>query len=294
MLELTVLGSAASIPTKDRGLSSYAIYSEGQILLFDFGEGTQRQLLNFNLSYGKINAIFISHLHLDHFLGLFGFLQTLALSNIKKKISLFAPIGLAKFLSLFKIKDTVNFYPLQKTKNPIFSTKNLDVFSKKVNTHNVESYIFLVKEKDKICFYEKKAKSLGINGPLFSEIEKKGKIKINKKFIYLKDISYLKKGKSILYCGDGSPPINLEKTFLNPDLLIHECTFDNSLESLAKERFHSTPKQAASFARKIKAKKLLLTHVSARYSKDPSVLLSQAKKIFKNSLLAYDGLKLII
>ncbi|MCX8162950.1 MAG: ribonuclease Z [Candidatus Micrarchaeota archaeon] len=296
MLSLTVLGSAASVPTLDRSLPSYAVGYEGKIFLLDCGEGTQRQLLKFSLSYSKISAIFISHLHLDHFLGLFGLFQTIRLTGLQSKIVVFGPKGLKKFFELFNVdKELVEVVELEKQKNPIFCYKSLEIFYYPISNHGVLSYAFLIKEKDKICFYEKKAKKLGLKGYLFNQIQKKGSLIINKKKVYLKDVSYIKKGKSILYLGDGLSDSALAKKLKDAkevDLLIHDCTFDNNLIDLAKERFHSTPALAANFAKKLKAKTLLLTHISARYSKDPSILLTQAKKSFKNSILASDGLKI--
>ncbi|MEM4137314.1 MAG: ribonuclease Z [Candidatus Anstonellaceae archaeon] len=294
MITLTVLGSGASIPTSQRSLSSYALSYEGKLFLFDCGEGTQRQLMNFSLSYAKINAIFISHLHLDHFLGLFGLLQTIKLSGLNNKVLVFAPKEMKKFFDLFEVDPNIaQLVELNNKKNPIHTFKNLEFYAYPSKFHgNIDSYIFFAKEKDKICFYEKKAKEMGLRGHLFREIQKKGSIIINKKRIYLKDVSYIKKGKSILYLGDGRYSTSLASKFKGVDLIIHDCTFDDSLEDLAKERFHSTASMAANFAKKAQAKKLLLTHISARYSKDPSILLNQAKKIFGESILAADGLKI--
>jgi len=296
MLEFIVLGSSASLPTKERALPSYAIRSEGDLFLLDCGEGTQRQLLNLNLSFGKIKAIFISHLHLDHFLGLFGLAHSLRLLGLNKKIIVFGPKGLDLFFKIFNCQDIYDFKVLDKWKSnkPFFSTKNCEFFYTKASHGQIDAFAFLIKEKDKICFYEQKAKKLGLKGTLFSKIQKEKKLKINSKTIYLKDVSYIKKGKSIAYSGDTIRDRKLIEFFKNVDLLVHDCTFDDSLANLAKEKHHSTVLDAAMVAKKAKAKALLLTHISARYSKDPSVLLNKAKKIFENSTIAYDGLRIIL
>jgi ribonuclease Z len=297
MLQVIVLGSAASMPTKDRGLPAFAILNEGDLFLFDCGEGTQRQLIQFGLNYSKLKAVFITHLHLDHILGLFGLCQTLRLSGFTKKIDVFAPKALGSLFKIFGVEEIVNFYPLSNKNNPkkpIFSTKSIEVFCKKVPSCPIETYCFLLKEKNKICFYEQKAKAAGLKGHLFSEIQKKGKLKINNKTIYLKDISYIKKGKSVGYCTDiylsKKVELSILGFFKEADLLILDSTFSHDLENLAKERFHSTAYLAAKFAAKAKVKSLLLTHISARYSKDPSILLKEAKNQFSFSELAYDGL----
>lgn len=314
-MQITVLGSSGSIPTKERNLPSIALKHNGEIFLFDCGEGTQRQLMKFGISYAKITAIFLSHLHLDHCLGVFGILETLNLINRKKPVKIFGPPGTKKLFSKYflaeitEINKKKNKTECKKTtainKTTITKTANTTILEGKdyfVSTfclkHNIPvclGYIF--KEKDKIKFHEKKAKHLGIKGPLFSEIQKKGKLKISKKtkekIVKLKDISYIKPGRKIVYVSDTLPLKTTITASKNADLLIHDSTYLSALEKEAKENFHSTIEQAAQIAKKADVKKLLLFHISQRH-KDCKEIEKEAQKVFKNSICAKDGLKITV
>ncbi|MFH1306751.1 MAG: ribonuclease Z [Candidatus Micrarchaeota archaeon] len=297
MLNITILGSSGSAPTKERNLPSIAVQINGDVLLLDCGEGTQRQMMKHGVSYAKVKAIFISHLHLDHFLGIFGLGETLRLSGRTTPIQIFGPPGTARVLYSFGHRDLFNIHEISKKNcsktKPIFSLHNHEVFCFLVSHgKRMNAFGFAIKEKDKYRFYEEKAKYFGIHGPLFSKIQKEGKLKINKKTIKLKDVTYLQKGKKITYSGDTMYSKTITNAAKNSDLLIHDCTLDDEKHLLAKEKYHSTPSDGAKCAKKANAKKLLLFHLSGRYSKDSKILLEQAKKIFKNTEVAYDGMKL--
>ena len=298
MMDITILGSAASAPTGRRNLPSTAVRINGQILLLDCGEGTQRQMMQYGLSYAKVRAIFVTHLHLDHFLGIFGLGETLRLSGAVEKIHIFGPAGLKKFLYSFGRREIFGITEISKKdcseKKPIFTVNNHDVFCFSVKHTTTDAFGYKIVERDKIRFHEKKAKSLGLKGPMFAEIQKSGKIKIGKKTIRLKDVSYLQKGKAICYSGD---TIYCKETITaskNCDLLIHEATFDESRRDLANEKFHSTAADAAKIAKAANVKKLLLTHIGGKYSKDEKPLLDEAKAIFKNTAVAKDGMQLAL
>jgi ribonuclease Z len=285
MFEIIFLGTSSATPTVERGLPSIAIRKEGKIILFDCGEGTQRQMMKFGVSYMKVDAIFISHLHLDHFLGLFGLIETMALHKREKPLEVFVPEGFKffnkkPFLKITHIKDKDVFE---------FGNFSVSVFK---NNHAQPSFAFLIKENDKIKFFEKKAKSLGIKGPLFSQILKEGELLIGKKKIKLKDVTYVQPGKKIVYSGDTAFLDEMIKIAKDADLLIHEATFCSDREEEAKNTLHSSAKQVAQLAKKAKVKKLVLTHLSGRYS-DPELFLSDAKQ-FKNTIVAKDGLKFVL
>ncbi|MFA5750494.1 MAG: MBL fold metallo-hydrolase, partial [Candidatus Shapirobacteria bacterium] len=160
--------------------------------------------------------------------------------------------------------------------------------------HNIPLCLgYLFKEKSKIKFYEEKAKKVGLKGQQFTEIQNKGKLKIDNKVIKLSDISYTKEGKKIVFVADTLPIDTAIKYSKDADLLIHEATYLSSLEKEAKENFHSTAKQAAEIAKKANVKKLLLFHISQRH-KNPQELEKEAKKVFKNTICSKDGLVLEI
>ncbi|MBS3067554.1 ribonuclease Z [Candidatus Micrarchaeota archaeon] len=287
-LQITFLGTSGGVPTPKRGMPSIAIKWNGEIYLFDCGEGTQRAMMQSKVGYGSINSIFISHLHLDHFLGVFGLIETLhLLQPSPKPISIYAPeyfelINKYKFITLDKIKPRGGLL----LQGNDFS---ISAFTVK---HTKNSYGFIFKENDRRKFDEEKAHALGLQGRMFSEIQKKGSLVINGKKILLDDVSWIKPGRKIVYSGDCAPSENLIKVAKDADLLIHESTFANDKEDEAKERMHTTSKQAAMIAKQSNVKKLVLTHISPRYSEEESIknLLGDAKSVFNNTIVANDGL----
>ncbi|MBU1930576.1 MBL fold metallo-hydrolase, partial [Candidatus Micrarchaeota archaeon] len=238
-------------------MPSIAIKYESELILWDCGEGTQRQLMKYKVGYGSIDHIMISHPHLDHYLGLFGLLETLRLSSpAPRPVNLFVP----KQLDLQDYK----FAKLSKLKNGlIYRGKNFTISAFPVK-HTKNSFGLVFQEDDKIKFHEEKAHSLGVHGKLFKEIQKKGKIKTDKGEIKLQDITWKNPGKKIVYSGDCSFDDNVLEAARGADILIHEATFDSSKKQEATERSHSTAEDAAMVAKKAKVKQLILTHISPR------------------------------
>jgi len=284
MIEVTMLGTASAVPTLHRGLSSIALRRDGDVFLFDCGEGTQRQMMRFGVSYMKIRAIFISHLHLDHFLGAFGLIETMRLNGRKEKLSIYGPVGSR---AVFGKKDFLEVMEIDEKFSIDFGEFSISAFA---NAHSHSSFGFALQEKEKRRFYEQKAKSLGISGQMFTQIMQKGELAVGGKKIRLKDVTYAQQGRKITYSGDTPPCAAVAKAAKGADLLIHEATFADDRLVEAKKARHSTASQAAKMAKKAGAKKLLLTHLSGRYL-DTSGLLSEAKKIFESTQVAEDGMK---
>lgn len=284
MLRITFLGTSGAAPTVDRGMPAISIKYESELMLWDCGEGTQRQLMKYKVGYGSIDHIFISHPHLDHYLGLFGLLETLKLSSPSPRpLNIFVP----KSLDL----EGYKFVKLSKLRNgPIYLGKNFTVSAFPVK-HVRNSFGFIFQENDRLKFHEEKAHSLGLQGKLFKEIQKKGKVKTEKGEIKLEDVSWKNPGKKIVYSGDCLPDDNLIEAARDADVLIHEATFDSSKKEDAIERMHSTVVDAATIAKKAKVKQLVLTHISPRYS-NSTILLEQAKEIFQQTKIAEDGMYL--
>jgi len=285
MFELTVLGTSSAMPTPERSLSCIAMRKDGNIFLFDCGEGSQRQMMRFSVSYMKVRAIFISHLHLDHFLGVFGLLETLRLNGRREKLTIYAPRGAE---GVFGKKEFLEVKEIDETWSEDFGTFSVSTFATK---HAGTSFGFAIEEKEKVRFHEEKAKGLGLKGPMFTEIQKKGKLTVAGKIIKLKDVTYTSPGKKIVYSGDSAPCATLARAAKGADLLIHESTFGSDKIAEAKETSHSTAEDAATCAKKAGAKKLLLTHFSGRYA-DTAQLVSEARKIFPSVEAAKDGMKL--
>jgi ribonuclease Z len=289
MFEITFLGTSASIPSRERNLSSIAVKREGDLLLFDCAEGTQRQMMKFGLSIMKIKAIFISHLHLDHVLGLPGLLETMKLSGRtpEQKLLIFGPNGTESFMREFPF---VQFMQLRDG----FEYKFQDfTFKAMQNPHATESYAFLLQENARRKFNEAKAKGLGLRGPMFTQIQKLGELEISGKKVKLSQVSREVKGKKICYSGDCPYFEPLAQFASKADLLVHESTFDEKMEAEARERKHSTCTDAARMAAAAKARKLVLTHISSRYA-DAKLLAEQARAIFPKVKIAKDGMKIKI
>jgi ribonuclease Z len=263
-------------------MPSIAIKYENELLLWDCGEGTQRQLMKYKVGYGSISNIMVSHPHLDHYLGLFGLLETLKLSSPSPKpINLFVP----KPVEL----QEYGFAKVSKVRSGMLYRGNNFTISAFPVKHVRNSFGFVFQEDDKIKFYEEKAHSLGLKGKLFKEIQKKGKVRTEKGEIKLEDVTWTNRGRKIVYSGDCCYDDNTVEAARDADILVHEATFDSSMKEDAHERFHSTAEDAAVLAKKAKVKQLILTHISPRYS-DTNILLEQAKAIFENTRIAEDGL----
>lgn len=288
MFEITFLGTSCAVPTVQRNLSSIAVRREGDVFLLDCGEGTQRQMMRFGVSYMKVKAIFITHLHLDHFLGAFGLIETMALNGRAEKLTIYGPIG-AK-ATFGRTKEFVEIVEIDGKISADFGGFIASSFKVK---HSRDSFGFAFEEKERLRFHEEKAKSLGIKGPMFTKIMKEGKLKIGKKTIKLSDVTYAQPGKKIAYTGDTAPCAETTKAAKGADLLIHEATFAEEKKGEAAEANHSTAQQAAEIAKKAGAKKLALTHISGRY-KDTKILLGEAKSVFESVVVAEDGMALVV
>ncbi len=282
MLRITFLGTSGSTPTTERGMPALAVKYGRELMLWDCGEGTQRQLMRYKVGYGSINTIFVTHPHLDHFLGVYGLLETLRLSSPSPKpLHLFLPKGVeAREYDFLKISN------IRKGKLHTGDGFTVSAFPVK---HCRASYGLVFQEDDKIKFHEKKAHGLGLKGRMFREIQKKGRVKTDKGEVRLEDISWVKPGRKVVYSGDSAPDSNIIEEAKGADLLIHEGTFDAALKEEAEERLHCTVEDAADIAKKAGAKRLIITHISPRYS-DVGPLLAQARKIFPKTEMACDGM----
>ncbi|MEM0147661.1 MAG: ribonuclease Z [Candidatus Micrarchaeaceae archaeon] len=299
MTRVTFLGTSGSIPTKDRSLSTVAIEYNKDLLLFDCGEGAQRQMMIYGVNLYKISSIFLSHMHADHVIGIVGLVRTLEISGRKKSLNVFVPAGQEEELKkLLGNGDMPSSYKLAIKgirAGKIFSDDNYSVEAIKLN-HSIKVYGFVFKENERVRFIKDKCARLGIKGKMFSELQKAGSISLNGASIALKDVTYRQKGIKLAYLPDTRPLSKNSKgmeSISGADILIHESTYSNSLRKLAIERKHSTSIEAANVAKLAGAKKLILFHMSARY-RDASLLENEAREIFPDTVAAYDGMKLNI
>ena len=297
-LQVIFLGTGGSIPTPQRGLSAIAIKRKDELLMFDCGEGTQRQMIQVGVGFHRKTKIFITHMHGDHVLGLAGLLQTMSLLDRTKKLEIYGPQGIKAFVEA--INQTVRFtltFSVEVSEveaGLVCEEKEYEVHAVQPN-HITPALAYALAEKPRPGrFRIEKAKELGVpEGPLWSKLQGGSSVKLpNGKIVKPEMVlGSPRPGRKFVYTGDASPSENLVKLAEGADLLIHEATFDDELLERACEDGHSTPSQAAKTAKEAGVKRLVLTHISARY-KDAKILLEQATKIFSNTDLAEDFLKL--
>ena len=293
---LNVLGTASAKPTSSRNPSAQVLDVRGRLFLVDCGEGAQRQFCRQRLSFDRIDAIFISHIHGDHVFGLPGLLSTIGLATSRKSIKVFGPQALGAILKFYlsyygdQIGIRVDFIPV-KTKGPqvIFENKFLTVEAFPLN-HRIETYGYLFREKTPQLNVRKDA--IGRCGLGIAEIcsLKNGEDVVREnEIIRSEEVTYLPyPPRSYAYCSDTAPFPSLAEWVRGVDILYTEATYMADLEKEAAARFHSTTLQAARLALEAGAKKLVVAHYSSRY-RDTAPLLSEIRSVFPNAEAANDG-----
>ena len=300
-LHVIFLGTAAGVPTPKRSLPAILIQREGEQLMFDCGEGAQRQMLIARGSFNRKMKVFVTHMHGDHVMGLPGLLQTMALMNRDRKLDIYGPPGIKDFLE--GIRKTVQFvltFPVeihQIEKASVVCDEEEYSVHAVPSKHVIPSFAYAYVERPRPGkFFPEKAKTLGVQkGPLWSKLQDGQKVKLpNGHVVKPEDVmGPPRQGRKIVYTGDTRPFRLLRKFAAGADLLIHDSTLSEELAERAKEYGHSTPDEAAKSAKTAKVKKLILTHISQRYE-DTSIWLKQAKKIFKNTMVAEDFMQIEI
>lgn len=290
-IRLTFLGTADSIPDKNRNHTSIFLQYQNEGILIDCGEGTQRQFKKVHLNPGKISRILITHWHGDHVLGIPGILQTLSLNNYNKELKIYGPNKTKLFMNnlLKTFIFSQNFKIKVEEVNGKFLEENDFYIQSENMIHGIpcNAYSFIL--KGKIRINKEKLKSLNIPEGKYLKNLKEGKdIQFNGKKYKAKDLTYKEKEIKISFILDTEFNKKIIQFVKNSDLLICEATFKSEMENKAKEHKHLTSKQAGEIAKKSKSKKLILTHISQRYSKNLEEVLNETKKIFSNTILAKD------
>lgn len=298
-MKLVFLGTSAAQPTENRGLSCVCLEREGEILMFDAGEGAQVSFLRSGLGWNKKMKIFVTHMHGDHCIGILGLLQTMTLQHRTEGVEIFGPEGIESFIGEnIKILNFGLSFPViinHVSEGKILDTEKYSIFATSAN-HSIVAYSYLFKEKDKPGkFYPDKAKELGIpEGSLWNQLQKGIPIKLGDKNILPSQVMGQKRpGVKIGISGDTTPTKKLEEFFNRCDYLIFDSTFLNELKEKANETSHSTARDAAQLALNANVSNLILTHFSARY-KDESVLQEEAKQIHSSVIAAHDLLEIEI
>ncbi|MBR6660564.1 MAG: ribonuclease Z [Bacteroidales bacterium] len=294
---LTTLGSASALPTCDRYPSAHVINIRGRLFLIDCGEGCQIQLRRAGISFLKIEAIFVTHLHGDHIFGIYGLLSTMALMGRSASLTIYAPFMFSSILKHFNemfadgVKFEIKHIVLSgKSKNLIYSTRNFEIYSFGLN-HRIDTFGFLFKEKepqrnihkwlierDKLTLREIALLKNGEN-----VIRENGEVLENEYYTYLPFTP-----RSYAHCSDTAPFEGEADLVKGVSLLYHEATFMDDLASMAKATCHSTTYQAAKVARDANVGKLIVGHYSSRYS-DLDKIIKEVREIFPNSELSKEG-----
>lgn len=290
-IKIVFLGTGSAVPTVRRNHPSIYLEYKGEGILFDCGEGTQRQIRKAKINPCKISKIFITHWHGDHVLGLPGLIQTLILNGYSKTLELYGPEGTYRMMDayqqLFIKKGNAFSINVNEITQKKLEFDNFYIMSEKME-HDCPclAYSFNVPEKTRID--KKKLEKLKLpNSPLISELLKGKTITLNGKKVDGKKIIYKEQKKKITYITDTSLIKDLSEFAKDSDVIISESTYSGEEEELAKKHKHLTSTQIAQVAKKSNSKKLILFHLSQRYE-NPKQILDESKKIFKETVIAED------
>lgn len=293
-MRVTFLGTAAGLPTAERGLPSVMVEVEGEYILFDCGEGTQRQMAKAGFSLGRKMRVFISHLHGDHIFGLPGMIQTMNLLNRVHPLEVYGPPGLCEFIQSTTIstmsEPTFQLNVNEVSQGEVFTGKQYRVEGVWAEHSKPNIAYRLTVGASRGTFMPKKARKLGIpEGPLWSRLKGGERVELEDgRFVEPADVlAEPTRGKVIVYSGDTRPSESLAALAKGADILIHEATLSDELLGAAERDGHSTAGGVAKMAADAGVGRLILTHISARY-RDPGVLLAEAKMHFARVEVAQD------
>jgi ribonuclease Z len=294
-MRVTFLGTGGGVPTSKRNLLSIAVRRENELLLFDVGEGTQRQMIFAKVGCRRNMKVFITHMHGDHILGLPGLIQTMSMLNRGTSLDVYGPHGIVEFVDFivnsFHFNLTFQINTHEVGEGTIYEDKDYSICAT-WGDHVIPNLAYALVEKKRMGrFYLEKALKLGVpKGPLWSRLQHGENVQLpDGRVIKSSEVTGPKRaGRKIVYSGDTKFSENIIKLAQGADLLIHEATLDDDYVERASEEGHSTSSQAAMIAKKAGVKKLLLIHISARYIDDVSIMVEQARKIFPETYVAED------
>ena len=294
MINITFLGTSAMLPTKDRNHPAIYLDYKGKGILFDCGEGTQRQLRTAGISPAKIHVICISHWHGDHSFGLIGVLQTMSISNVTHQVTIIGPKNTVKNLEKL---DEIFYSDLNYELN-IIETSNdsikFDGFSIEsiMLEHNVPTLGFAFLEDDSRKMNTKRLKAEGIeDGPWLGLLQQGKEAKYKERILNPEEYTKLVKGIKVSYVSDTLYCDNAVRIARDADLVISESTLMQKHEEKSVQYTHLTAEKAAMIASNANAKELIITHFSQRYT-NPEDILDEAKAVFPNTRAAYDFMKI--
>jgi len=290
-IKITFLGTGGMIPDEKRNHPAFLLTSQTENILVDCGEGTQIQFRRAKLNPCKITRILITHWHGDHTFGLPGLLRTLATSGYNKKLYIYGPRGFRRHMDeMFRAFGEINEFEIQvkEVSGKFFENDDFYLTAESmVHVQPCNAYSFVLKGRTRID--KSKLKRYKIKPGKHLQRLKQGKsISYQGKRYKAKDLTFTEDGKKVSFVLDTLMNNKIAGFVKNSDVLVCESTFSGELGDKAKEYKHLTSKQAGEIAKKSKAKELYLVHLSQRYSRNNKKILSEAKKIFKNSFVPKD------
>ena len=295
-LTVTFLGTGAACPSVERNVSGLALSREGETLLLDCGEGTQRQMMRYGVGF-SFREIFFTHYHADHMLGLTGLLRTMGLQDRTAPVTLYGPKGAAKILGaalalgVERSRFPVDIVEVQAGDRLARAEYDMVTFE---TDHRVDTIGWAMVEHERLGRFDpERARALGIpEGPLWGKIHKGQSVTLEdgREVAPAELVGPTRAGRTVVYTGDTRPCLSVITASHRADLLIHEATFGTDEQERAGETGHSTAAQAARVAEQAGVRKLVLTHISPRYTRDAPELLAEARAVFPDVTIAKDGM----
>jgi len=301
MFRVTFLGTGGSIPQTTRAPSSVAVKREGDLHLFDCGEGTQRQMMKYGTGF-DVDGIYISHIHGDHLLGVPGLTQTWTFQGREEPVRVFCPEGIVDHLRdcvhLGGHRPAYGVEVLGLTDGDTVEHEDYCIRAFETEHGRVESLGYaLVEDERRGRFDRERAEDLGVSpGPLFSELHEGNVVELKDGTVVRPEevVGEARPGRKFVYTGDTRPTERTVEETEDASLLVHDGMFTEELSDRAVKTNHSTAREAASLAEKANPEVLALSHVSSRYSDDPGPLEDEATEFFGNCFVAEDGDEVII
>jgi ribonuclease Z len=296
MLTATFLGTGAATPTVDRNVAGLAVQREGETILFDCGEGNQRQMMRYGVGF-SFGEIFFTHYHADHILGVTGLLRTMGLMDRTAPVTLYGPRGAQRVLgAAISLGIERNRFPVEINEvrpGDRLRREQYDIVVFETE-HRPDTVGFALAEHTRLGrFNPERARELGVpEGPLWGRLHKGETIVLEDgRSVSPGDlVGSPRRGRTLVYSGDTRPSLTVVEASRGADLLIHEATFGSDELERAKETGHSTAAEAARVAVEAGVRRLVLTHISPRYTREAPELLAEAKAIFPETVVARDGL----
>ena len=298
-LSIRLLGTSASRPTVERNVASVAIVREGETLLFDCGEGTQRQMMRYGISF-SLEDVFFTHFHADHIIGVIGLMRTMSLQGRVDALRLWGPRGAIRMLKraedfgMDRLSFALEIVELEPGDR--IARKEYAILPYAVDHRGARALGYaIVEDERKGRFNPDLARELGIpEGPLWGAIHRGRAVTLDDGRVIepVALVGVPRAGRKVVLTGDTRPCDATREMARDADVLVHEATFGDEEAARAVETGHSTAREAAMIARDANVGTLLLTHFSARYSRDASELGKEARQCFERTIVGKDGMEL--